>query len=173
MACVRNGLSRAEVKKLTEGTILGDVRKVLRGYASIVVAKHVIDLDADPVVPDGWSVEAHRKDGQFTWDAAKVALFLAYGQQNGKYVEGNKLRKELAEMPVFNVNLLDYLLKFPHLIPEEWKDKYIFFWGTIYRGPSGHLSVRCLSFIGGSWRWSSHWLAHGWDGDDPAALRAS
>jgi hypothetical protein len=39
----------------------------------------------------------------------------------------NSLREELIARPVFNANLLDYLLKNPHLIPAEWKGKDAFF----------------------------------------------
>ena len=173
MACGRNGLTHADVKKICEGATLADFRKVVRGHASIVVAQHVIDLDAEPFVPDGWSVDEHRKDGQFTWDSAKTGLYLSKAQKSGKWVEGNKLRKELAERPVFNANLLDYLLKHPHLIPEEWKGKYVFFWGTIYRNSSGYLRVRCLCFGWDGWYWDYRWLDHDWRDDRPAALRAS
>jgi len=38
-----------------------------------------------------------------------------------------------------NANVLDYLLAHPELIPEDWKNKYVFFWGTIYRYSSGGL----------------------------------
>lgn len=79
----------------------------------------VIDCDADPYVPDGWKVEEHQKGGQFKWDASQMQLFLAEGQKNGKRIEGNKLRKELASQPVLNANVLDYMLAHPHLIPEE------------------------------------------------------
>jgi hypothetical protein len=164
-------------RRLNEGTLSFPI--VMHGLQSIIEARtssagHVIDLDANPVIPNGLTVEGHQKGGQFKWDAAKVALFLSKEQQNGKRIEGKKLRTELAERPVFNANLLDYLLKHPHLIPEEWKGKYIFFWGTIYRNSSGSLGVRCLYWHGGSWHWhDSYWLDSDWYGDYPAALRAS
>jgi hypothetical protein len=155
------------------------VQRFLSGESMVKMVEHVIDCDADPFVPSGWKVESHTKGGQFVFNPAKIKLYLSPNQQNGKSIDGNKLRKELANEPVFNANVLDYLLAHPELIPEEWKKdergntRYIFFWGTIYRVSSGHLCVRCLYFHVGSWRWYFIWLDDDWDDDFPAALRAS
>ena len=132
----------------------------------------VVDLDADPYLPDDWKVEEHLKGGQFKWDATKVALYLSDGQKNGKHIEGDKLREELRGQSVYNANLLDYLLKSPHLIPEEWNGKCIFFWGTIYRVPGCGLIVRCLYWRGDRWAWFNRWLVGGWHGSYTAAVAA-
>lgn len=168
----RGNWTNAEIKQLCEGETLAQVRKVLLGHAVITVPEHLIDLDADPFVPNGWKVEDHQKGGQFKWDAIKVKLHLSKKQKGGS-IEGNKLRKELKGQPVYNANLLDYLLKNPHLIPEEWKGKYVFFWGTIYRSSGGDLCVRCLYWDVGRWCWDFDWLDRGWHDDDPAAVPAS
>ena len=118
-------------------------------------------------------MEEHQKGGQFTWDAAQIELFLSDLQKGGNAIEGNKLRKELNGRPVLNATVLDYLLKHPHLIPKEWKDKYVFFWGTIYRGSGGNLRVRDLYWNNGEWRYGSARLGFGWYDGHPAALRAS
>ncbi|MDP6571570.1 MAG: hypothetical protein QF747_01905, partial [Patescibacteria group bacterium] len=104
--------------------------------------------------------------------AANIGLFLSDTQKSGRH-EGNELRKELESQPALPANLLDYLLEHPHLIPEEWKGKYVFFWGTIYRGSGGLLCVRCLGWYGVGWFWSCGWLDFGWDGSNPAAVLAS
>lgn len=141
--------------------------------------EHVIDLDADPFTPNNWKVEQHIKGGSLKWDPAQVQFHLSPNQENGKVIEGNKLRKELEGKPVFNANLLDYLLAHPHLIPEEWKQdeqgriRYIFFWGTIYRNSDGDLYVRCLCWGVGGWQWNYRWLVSVWRERSPAALRAS
>ncbi len=144
--------------------------------------KHIIDLDADPFKPDdwlvegdpfepdAWSVEEHKKGGQFQWNAVKVELYLVGVQKGGKVISGNKLRKALAKKPVFNANLLDYLLANPHLIPEEWKGKLVFFWGTVYRDWNGRLCVRFLHCDGD---WGFYWLDNGWDDNYPAVVDAS
>lgn len=146
--------------------------QVQHGYASITMMEHVIDCDADPFVPNGWKVEEHQKGGQFKWNAAQVALYLSKFQKNG-VIEGNKLRKELVDKPVLNACVLDYLLAHPHLIPEEWKGKAVFFWGTIFRYADGYLCIRYLCWRGGWWDWGGLWLGRDWNGRSPAALRAS
>jgi hypothetical protein len=117
-------------------------------------------------------LEEHQKGGQFTWDASKVQLYISESQKKLRGIEGNELRKELADKPVYNANLLDYLLKNPHLIPEEWKGKYVFFWGTIYRSSGGSLYVRDLYWRGGRWDWNGGLLDRGWGGSSPAAVPA-
>ncbi|MEK7602339.1 MAG: hypothetical protein AAB472_02545 [Patescibacteria group bacterium] len=173
LACRREGFSPEDLKWLCEGSTLSQLRKVRLGHASIEVIAHVIDCDADPFVPDGWSVEEHQKSGSFEWDASKVELWLANGQKNGKILEGNKLRKEMAKKVPFNACVLDYLLANPHLIPQEWKGKYVFFWGTVYRDSRGNLFVRYLYWSGDGWLWGDRWLDDGWRGSYLAALRAS
>lgn len=163
------GFTPDDVTKLRSFADLVAFKDVLKGLAKIVVVKHIIDCDADPFVPEGWKVESHKKGGSFEWDQTKVKLHLSPNQQNGKIIEGNKLRKELESEPVLNANVLDYLLAHPELIPEEWKGKAIFFWGTIYRGSGGNLYVRYLRWDGSQWSWHSDWLDDAWGDYSPAA----
>ena len=151
------------------------VMRLLQGTAKAViqVTKHVIDCDANPHVPDGWKVESHRKHGSLEWDLTKIQLYLSPEQQGEKRIEGNKLRKELENQPVLNANVLDYLLKHPELIPEEWKKQYTFFWGTIYRNSAGNLCVRYLYWGGWSWRWGYGWLGSDWRVSHPSVVLAS
>ena len=156
------------------------LREVQLGHAEIRQVEHLIDCDADPFVPEGWEVEEHQKGGQFKFDAARVQFYLSESQLKGRRaIKGKELRKELSSKPVLNANVLDYLLAHPHLIPEEWKQdseghtRYIFFWGTIYRGSGGDLYVRCLFWFGGRWVWSFRWLEGVWFDQVPAVLLAS
>ena len=148
------------------------------GYAEFKQIEHVINCDADPFIPNGWTVEDHQKGGQFKFDAAQVELYLDKAQKKGS-IEGNKLRKELENKPVLNANILDYLLAHTELIPEDWKKdekgntRYIFFWGTIYRNSNGFLFVRFLYWFGDRWYWNLDWLDYDWNGSGPAALLAS
>lgn len=163
-------------------TLLGELRKVQLGFSEIKPILQAINCDADPFIPEGWSVLPdkdqlpNRAKGIFTWDQTKVKLYLSKKQKGDKYLVGNDLRKELASQLVLNANVLDYLLKpeNQHLIPKEWKGKYVFFWGTIYRGSGGGLCVRCLYFFGGGgWDWRYLWLGSGFGPDSPAAVCAS
>lgn len=145
------------------------VRGVLRGTHEIKNVAHIIDCDAEPFIPGGWKVENHQKGGIIQFDATKIDFYLSKKQEKGS-IQGNALREELKDKKVLNANVLDYLLVNPRAIPEEWKGKYIFFWGTIYRDSGGGLYVRCLCWHDGAWRWSHNWLDSGFRGSSPAAL---
>lgn len=148
------GLTKEDFLKLAKS------EDKLRGIAALIRDANIddvsiIDLDTNPYCPDGWEVVEHKEGGKIKWDIAKQAdaLYLSKNQQGGRVVKGNKLRKELADKPVLNASVLDYLLANPHLIPEEWKGKAVFFWGTIYRHSDGSLDVRYLDWGGGRWGW--------------------
>ena len=171
-AAVRLGFTPREIRALAgRKDLLQLVRQALCGATGI---GPVIDCDTDPFLPQGWKgVEYHKKGGQLELDLSKVKLHLSLNQMDGKYIEGNKLRKELASEPVLNANVLDYLLSHPELIPEEWKGKYVFFWGTIYCSSSGNLYVRYLYWDDGAWDWDDVWLGFDFSGRNPAAVLAS
>ncbi|MEK7115066.1 MAG: hypothetical protein AAB847_01780 [Patescibacteria group bacterium] len=181
-------LNNEEVKLLCEGDLLGQVRQVLLGYATIVPLDHVVDCDADPLIPQGWSLKGegaeHRKGGMVKLErrgedlyanGKKIELFLVEGQKGSNNIGGHKLRKKLVSKPVLNANVLDYLLKpeNQHLIPESWKGKYVFFWGDVYRGSGGDPYVRYLCWHGGGWRWGCRWLDSDFGSSDPATVSAS
>jgi hypothetical protein len=155
-----------------------DIKRVRLGLAEITELEHIIDCDANPHVPDGWSILPddeqfpNRVRGAFQWNAEGVTLHLDKQQKNGKLIGGNKLREALAGKPVLNACVLDYLIANPHLIPEEWKGEAVFFWGTIYSHPDGCLCVCCLIWDGVRWRSGFNWLGGGWRGDSPAAVDA-
>ncbi len=166
------GFSVNDVTKLRTFPGLADIRRVLLGLCEICSLDHLINLDAAPFIPPGWQVVEHKKGGQFRWDPTKVALFLTEQQKKGT-IKGNQLLEELKDKPVFNANVLGYLLTHPELIPDDWKEKYTFFWGTIYRDSFGRLYVRCLYWSSDRWYWSYRWLDGEWYAPHPAALRVS
>ncbi len=176
----RGDWTNAEIKRACEGDLLARFRDVVRGYAQIAITKHVVDCDTKPFLPQGWKVEEHKKGGQLSLDMSKIRLHLSPNQMNSKYIEGNRLHKELASQQVLNANVLDYLLAHPELIPEDWKrdadgnTRYIFFWGTVYHRYSGDdLCVRYLYWDDGAWDWYFCWLVSDFRGYNPAAVLAS
>lgn len=150
--------------------LLTQVLEVLEGRSEICPVEYTVDLDSTPFIPEGWKVEEHKKGGQWKFDPTKLELYLDEGQKNGKCIEGNKLRKKLESKDVLNANLLDFLLKNPNLIPESWKGKVVFFWGTIYRGTVGNLCVRDLCWRGSRWDWDYYWLDDDWNGSNLAVV---
>ena len=165
-------------QNLTAGQLNAIVKKLggedgamrfLRGDSEVVIKTHTIDCDSDPYVPDDWKVEEHIKGGELRWSPDEVELYLCDKQKDG-VIEGNKLRKLLKGKPVLNACILDYLLANPQLIPEEWKGKAVFFWGTIYRRSLGRLCVRSLCWCGDGWVWDVYWLDLDFRDIFPAAL---
>jgi len=153
---------------LASGNNISTLGGVVNGCFEIKPREYLVDLDADPFLPEGWKVESHLKGGQFKFDPTKVRLHLDEEQLNGKWINGTKLHLKLKALPIYNANLLDFYLKNPHLIPEEWKGKFIYFWGTIYRDADGCLYVRYLCWRGEGWRWRYDWLECDWRGFVPA-----
>lgn len=135
-----------------------------------VTTKHIIDSDVQPVIPNGWSIEEHCKGGKLEWNPEKISHYLSDSQKTGTIV-GNELRKELADksVSILNACVLDYLLENPHLIPEEWKAKDLFFWGTVYRNAFGRLCVRCLCWNGTQWDSGRRCLGDDWNSTTSAA----
>jgi hypothetical protein len=148
------------------------IKLLYNGHVATLPSYDVIDCDASPFVPSGWKADEHHAGGQLKFAASPINLYLSATQKKGG-IEGNKLRKELASKPVLNANVLDYLLAHTELIPEDWKGKYVFFWGTVYRYSDRNLYVRCLCWFDGGWGWGSNLLDGDWRDDFPAALRAS
>ncbi len=170
----RGNWTNAEIKKICEGNVLEQFREVILGHAEIVQIKYVIDCDADPFCPNDWKVNKHKKGGQLEWDLAKTLLYLSDVQKKGGIIEGDELRKEIENMPVLNANVLVYLLAHQQLVPEEWKNKAVFFWGTIYCDSSdGKLYVSVLRWSGYAWVPSFFWLGGVFNCSCPAALLAS
>lgn len=141
---------------------------VIRGLNEIRPIEHIIDLDAAPFIPSGLSVEEHKKGGLLKW-SPKLPFYWSKKQEKGS-IGGHDLRKELDGKSVLNANVLDDLLAHQELIPEEWKGKYVFFWGTIYRDSDSRLCVRYLNWDGSRWYWYYRWLEDDFNSDYPAAL---
>jgi hypothetical protein len=132
-----------------------------------------IDTDKQPKIPIGFTIESHKKMGKLKLNPEDIELYLDNGQKDGKYIEGNELRRKIEDKHVLNACVLDYLFEHQDLIPESWKGKSVYFWGTIFRNADGYLYVECLCWIGGGWNWRRHWLDHGWYDNEPAASLSS
>ena len=166
------GFTPDDITKLRSHPELGMLLLFTRGQAKITLPQHLINCDENPCLPNGWKVEEHKQGGQLEWNHTRVKLYLSKDQRPGKSIVGNKLRKELANQSVLNACVLDYLLANSTLIPEEWKGKLVFFWGTVYRDSYGGLCVRYLYWGDGSWRWGYRWLDRNFGDSDPAAISA-
>jgi hypothetical protein len=135
----------------------------------LIVANYTVDLDADPFLPNGWKVESHKKGGKIPFNPNMVDPYLSDEQENG-YIQGNDLCEKLEAKNPYNANMLDFYLAHPELIPESWKGKCVFFWGTIYRRTADRLCVRYLGWCSDGWGWDDRWLDCDWNSSGPAAL---
>jgi len=174
-ALERAGFESEDVTKLRGLVTLLDVLDVLHGLAKIQnVAEDVIDCAADPLIPVGWGLSEHKRSGRFRWDPANVALYVSTTQRAGEFIRGVDLREELHNLPVLNACVLDFLFAHPQLIPEEWKGKHVYFWGTIYYTEGTDQVVR---FLGWSdergWYWDYFSIEAPWGHCSPAAIRVS
>jgi len=129
----------------------------------------MIDCDAKPRIPEGWSLIEHKKGGSYAWDPSRIARLLVDESRDGT-VDGAKLLKVHEDEEAFNANVLDFLLSRPDLIPEEWKGKTVVFRGTVYKHRYGAACVRCLSWFGRKWRWRCILLAEAASSEDQPAV---
>jgi hypothetical protein len=158
---------RAELSlMLADGRMsIEELKRFLLSYR-----EYLVDCDASPFIPQGWTVESHQRSGQFKLGRKSVTFYLSEQQKKGSVISGHEFLKELSGKAVLNANVLDELLKHPEIIPEEWKDKNVFFWGTIYRRSRGDLCVLHLFWSGSAWRWFFSGLGHDFGPGHPAIL---
>ena len=174
MAFVRCGWNATEMKKLTKGTTLKKIRN-LPG----LLKPPVIHLSRNQYISKAIvAVHKHIVDIPFEWDPSKVS-FKLFGKQKKKEgsVCGMELWKEMEKLPVFNANLLDYLIGNPYLIPEEWKVtssgeiRYIFFWGTTFLDEDSRICVACLYWNGYYWDKGYKFILTDWLSNEVSAVR--
>jgi hypothetical protein len=167
LAAERAGYSPALFDELLKKPELFDqFLQLQRGMAELKPRTWVVNLDADPLIPEGYeddlTVESHQKGGKFTWDSDRLRT----EDIDTHGVNGEDLVVAYQGKPVFNACLLDFLLKHPGLIPDYWKQpedamqmRPIYFLGTIYKRRSlfpdmpSRLCVRCLEH--GGYQWTS------------------
>lgn len=131
----------------------------------------LVDLEAPPSIPPGWSVLSHRVGSPILTFHDHFNFYVSRPQAKAP-IPGHELRKDLEDKPVVNANVLDYLLREllmdPRYLPDRWKydmhdrARYIFFWGTIYL-QDGEPCVRCLHWNNHHWESSFGWLSSLWN----------
>lgn len=179
MAFRRSGFTTANIKQLSEGDILTDIRRVLIGTACFQHLDHVLPLDEPPIfIPEDAEVVEHQLGQPMNWDPNNFEFWYAKKQAQGERVTGPDLQEEMraTKRVPLNANALDFLLGHRHCIPREWQQKNVFFWGTIYRFKNtDKFFVRCLSYYSGVWTESArditqHYQSTGWRSKGSPAL---
>ncbi len=112
---------------------------------------HIIDCDAEPFIPEGFTLLSHEKGGTIEWEPST---------EQERYCHLFNQR--------FNTNVLWFLWEHQHLIPDSWGKREWWRWGygpdsyfrgTCYLSPHRHVSHLCLYRApDGSWNWGYQWL---------------
>lgn len=90
----------------------------------------------------------------------ELVSFLVRGES---YISGEEMKKRAKQK---NASLgqrqAEYLLENQEEIPSEWRNFYLPFPGTIWRGRDGDLVVPDLRWLGEQWRLGFLWLGRDW-----------
>jgi hypothetical protein len=139
---------------------------------------YVIDCESAPFDLSGANLVVldHRTNGKVIWDSSKFTPWLYSDQRVGRSVEVNVLYRELMSKNVMNACVLDFLLVNTHLIPSVWRDRSLYFWGTIYSYPGTAVPyVRFLVWqeYANRWVWGYCGMAGYWNSTSPALVMQS
>ena len=110
--------------------------------------EHVINLDAAPEIPEGWSVHDEdqvegRATGKLIWEPSKV-LSISVKILPGLGHDAHKaFREALKGQPVLGDSAFNYFRDHQRVIPKSWGSGVGFF-GTIFRNEEGVRCVRTL-----------------------------
>jgi hypothetical protein len=72
------------------------------------------------------------KNGINEFDINKMQLYISKEQINTGNIAGFAFKKELESKKVPTTAVLNYFLRHPQLIPNDWRGKQIYFWGSAY-----------------------------------------
>jgi hypothetical protein len=169
-AFVRAGYRPGDVTKLRQGEVASAVLQVLRGRAKITPYEHLIDCRIEPKAPEGtgWILYNHSSSvAYFPWDSSEVWL-LNPEPMLGSEVQNLAWVQQWSPMPA---NVLEYLLAHQELIPPEWADTNVYFFGTTYVDGQERELVRCLfRDIRGIWQEGRRFLDQHWEGNIHVAM---
>lgn len=98
--------------------------------------------------------------------------FSVMDQKNLVLIDSSKIGTTLKQgtgVDVLNSDVMFSLLNDPSLIPDTWKDKRVFFFGTILKFPNGKECVPYLYF-NKVWNSSYLWTECGWYTNDISVI---
>jgi hypothetical protein len=158
------GMTPERWNEISSSGLLADLcdrRTDLMNRAAVCVALglNIIDGDGFPFPPKTHHVLSNHDLGQIYWDPDKAFLWSLPG---GQALKGLDLYQQIKDQPLLNAAVLEFLLRYPHLLPESWKDEEVAFLGTIYSNLDGRQGVRVLYWDKERWDWEfadldCHW----------------
>lgn len=173
ISLINNGWTEDAIRRALERGFLREVRLVLEGKACFTDCLPCINLDSRPADSPGSQVVRHNGGGNFMWNPSLVVCHLSNTSRVQGSCETTVLLAELKDSRLFNVNLLDFLLEHPYLIPMEWEDKFVYFLGTVYRDEEGDETVRYLCRPQSGWASRHRKLSDPFTNEDYVAIHAS
>jgi len=156
-------------KKAVNKTVK-EKRFKINGDARARIPKE-FSLEKNTMIPSKWKKFVHKENGVFYWDPKKVRLFVAKDQELDT-VSSGKLQKIFKEknINVLNSNLLFFLVKHQELIPEDWRDEVVVFWGTIYKAKGDRFYVLTLEWQIDRYAISYMWINDYFGKHEPTAI---
>ncbi len=156
------GLSFNETMELFHGVVMhnktAEHLKIVRRTHHIVQTRYMMDGNAihPGTVPGNWKVVTHQKNGKLEWRPGIITVSLEDGQRrNTNFPYGEQVYESYAGEKLPNSNMLEFYLKHPYLIPDEWKGEIVHFFGTIFTDDRGNLHVRRLEWNGSKHKWEA------------------
>lgn len=157
----------------------GGVRKPLQ---KVIMINRFKLFNPAKFIGKGWTIEEQDERSlaltEIDLSKVKFETCLQEGETN---IQGEEKLKRLKQADHIRLDAHFFLTlwKNKHLIPESWKEKtngnttFIFFDGTVLRGPGGRRYVLCLCWRDGRWDWRCYWLGDVWFAYGPSAVLAS
>jgi hypothetical protein len=123
----------------------------------------VIDLSVEPEEVKGFNIRRNTPGAdKFEFKKGNYYLYTSSIYQKDGASGVILMKDSIIKNNSFNAVLLDWLIRNPEQIPEEWKEIKIPFWGTIYeRGGVDH--VRCLAYHDNQFVSEIRWVTRSFD----------
>lgn len=114
---------------------------------------------------EGWELVEDVSEAQLLLvNQLELASFLLKGES---YIQGEELVERAKKMQAnLGQRQAEYLLDHQNEIPEEWRQYYLVFPGTIWRAHYGLRRVPCLGWLGERWFLGFHWLGRRFGSND-------
>lgn len=156
--------------------------KVIVDSPRVIKIDRSMPFDPKTFIGDGWSIEEQDERAvALTEVNLTEVMFDSTLEKGEKSIKGENKLKRLKEKNCIRLDagVFKTLWENQYLIPLKWKEQtngnttYIFFDGTVLRGPDGNRHVLCLCWKDGEWYWDYYWLEFDWDTSNLSAVLAS
>ncbi len=154
---------------------------VIRNKSEIKDIDYYINFDYCLLLPDGLRLgQLPGSVGgsvRFNSDQGKNKLYLTHLQMSARIsrarITGKMLLEEFRKIEskvLLGIQLLHFYLSHPQLIPANWENEKIFFWGTICRDYGNKLYVPFMFYNGKEWESDFRCLDLNFDYEDSAIV---